>query len=215
MSRYRTKKKRRRARIRRWEKRLKKAAKRSLMRSIIEDLEHASILLNYEDAIKTEYKLGEVDGFRWVHNPLEDIDSLPQKFQNPDFKEEDIELPPDDASEEAIKEFINSDYFTLSHYETAVQAEVAYSSSLKDRLDKVKGKTEQTKEARRKRVTERFKAKKGEYIQKVHYRYGDALIGKVNESGHFNVLPRKGLTINDVIDLTYKPHKIVINYDRA
>lgn len=208
MSSYRTKKKRRRAKIQRWKKRWKKQFQRTELMKMIGELEHASILSNYADVIRTEYTLKDKEGFRWVHDPLEGIDSLPQKFQNPEFKEDDIALPPKDASKEAIEEFINSDYFTLSHFETTEQAESAYWKALKGRLDKVK-------ETKRKRIIEKFKARKGSYIQKVHYRYGDALIGKTNENGHFNILPRRGLTINDVIDLSYKPQEIVVKYEET
>lgn len=212
MSSYRTKKKRRRAKLNRWKKREKKRSRHSHFMRMIDELEHASILSNYANVIITEYTLGEKDGFRWVHDPVEDIDSLPQKFQNPDFREEDIVLPPQNATEDAIKEFVNSDNFTLSQFETFEQAEAAYISALKGRLDNIKGKTERLKEAKKRKVIEKFKKKKGSYIRKVHYRY-NALIGKTNENGHFNILPRKGLTINDVIDDSFEPRKIDINYE--
>jgi hypothetical protein len=94
--------------------------------------------------------------------------------------------------------------FTLSNYVTEHHALQAYY----EMIDRFRKRYQESQKAAK--VIQSFLSNKGDHIVKVNYTPETAIVGPINEKGHFDAILKEGVQMKDLVDKTYKPIKIDI-----
>lgn len=185
---------------------LKMKAKKKAAKSQREhefSLKYGEYLNPFIDVINRHFTRANVSLYRWMHNPEIADDFLPQIFQENDPRSvEELEVPSLDAPDDIILQSY-VDYFTYSNFETLKDAESEYLKWV-------------SKFSKRKNATiiiQNWINSKGLYIEKVDYSEDTALIGEKDPNGHIEVLLAEGVNFEDLIDKSYEPYKIDIDYE--
>lgn len=180
-------------------------APRSVLSTMSEDDSRGFVMQNqeyfaeYSEAIATLRDL-RIALYRWGHNPWEKNDASPQVFRDdyPNGPESYPKPAPDAPVEEQLAYM---GHFALSHFITAEAARNRFRSIYKNRLkrqgeDKAKEFVNQT----------------GGYIVKIDYTPETARVGMADKHGHVEVYPAKGIDIEQLIDRSFAPIKM-LDYD--
>lgn len=155
----------------------------------------------YKEHIVPPYAEEYRTGYRWVHQPLMALDGKPQAMQSSE-PVKSVAVPGDDADAMVWMQYAES--FTVSSFDTPDNARLAY----QEQIRRFRAQTSNPLKAERK--IQSFRQNKGEYIQKVDYTPDTALVGPVNEHGHFNAILKEGVELADLVDPDFTPLKIDI-----
>jgi hypothetical protein len=132
---------------------------------------------------------------------LIDDDGKPQVMQsNKPIKS--FVKPEEQADNDVWIEYAEN--FTLSNYDTERHALQAYNEV----IDRFRQRYQEPQKAAK--VIQSFQSNKGDHIVKVDYTPETAIVGPINEKGHFDAILKEGIQMKDLVDKTYKPIKIDI-----
>lgn len=159
----------------------------------IGDLKYADKYVGLESFVQKRFHAGNIVGYRMVHNPTIQEDSLPVVITRP--KRPSVEYTPEDlrSMHESMttgeKKGAVAEY-GLSHFSNPIQCAL----NLEKQYNKIRKNNPEE--------AERYKEQFGTFIVRVNYTEKDGLVeNKVRkDTGHFEFLPAKGFTLTDHID---------------